>query len=104
MESNQPPRDAVDSLFSLLDRALDSAYDKVVRPLLLLGRLVAIAFVVMLVGVAVVVALVDLFVRFTTIYFFAHHVWIADTLVGALSLLLGLIIWRRRRPIDSRNV
>ncbi len=103
VEAERPQHDAVDSLFAVLDRALDSVYDKVVRPLLLIGRIVAVAFVLTLVAVVVMIALVNVLVRFSTIYFFAGHVWISDSLVGALSLLLGLVIWRRRRPVEARK-
>ncbi len=95
MEDELPEHDVVDSLFEALDRALDTVYDKVVRPLLLVGRFIAVAFVLALVAIVVLVALVDLFVRFSTVYFFAGHVWIADTVVGALSLTLGLVISER---------
>jgi len=51
----------------------------------------------------IVTALVIGFVRFSTVYLFAHHVWITYLVVAALSIGAGLVIWRKRRPVSLRK-
>ena len=96
--TDRPNPDVVDTLFSYLDRFMDALHDRVLRPILLAGR-----FIVLLVGVVVIAALVIALVRFSTIYFFAHHVWITYLVVGAIFITLGLVIWRKRRPLTARK-
>jgi hypothetical protein len=43
------------------------------------------------------------FVRLLDIYAFHGRVWISYMAVGAVSLGVGLYIWRRRRPLNLRK-
>ncbi len=100
---DQHEPDVVDTLFSYFDRFMDTLHDRVLRPILLAGRFVAYGFIILLVTLVVVTALVIALVRFSTIYLFAHHVWITYLVIGALSIGVGLFIWRKRRPITPRK-
>ena len=95
--------DLIDRLFALLDHVLDVVHDRVLRPLLLVGRTIAYLFVLVLVAIFLVVALVIGGVRLLDVYAFAGRVWITDALIGALSLVGGLLLWRRRRPVAART-
>jgi hypothetical protein len=100
---NQHDTDIIDTLFGYLDRLMDSLHDRVLRPIILVGRFVAYGFILVLLAIVLASALVIALVRFSTIYLFAHHVWITYLVVGALFIAAGLIIWRRRRPVSLRK-
>ncbi len=100
-EENGP--DVVDTLFTYFDRFMDVLHDRVLRPIMLAGRFVAYGFILLLLAVVIVGALVIGVVRFATVYLFAQHVWITYLVIGAISLSIGLIIWRRRRPVPLRK-
>ncbi len=95
--------DVVDRALGILDHALDVVHDKVLRPILLAGRTLAFIFVLFLVGLVLVSVLIIGVIRLFNVYFFANHVWLSYALVGVLSLMTGLIIWRRRRPLPQRK-
>ncbi len=97
---NRP--DLIDRLFALLDHVLDVVHDRVLRPILLLGRTIAYLFVLVLVAVFLVVALLIGGVRLLDVYAFSGRVWITDAVIGVLSLVGGLLLWRRRRPVVPR--
>ena len=60
------------------------------------------AFSVSAVLVLLAALVIGLF-RLFDVYIFASHQWLSYASIGALFVLAGLIIWRRRRPIDSRK-
>ncbi len=101
--SPQRAPDFVDKALGSLDHLLDLVHDKVLRPILLVGRTIAFAFVLLLVALVFVIALIIGVVRLLNVYLFANHVWITYALVGAVSLAVGLVIWRRRRPAPVRK-
>ena len=95
--------DLVDKALHKFDHVLDVVHDKVLRPILLTGRVVAYGFIVVLASVVLVGALVIGLVRLCNVYLFAGHEWISYLIIGVLSLVTGMIIWRRRRPVNARN-
>jgi hypothetical protein len=42
-------------------------------------------------------------VRLLNVYLFAGHEWLSYLIIGGLSLVVGLVIWRRRRPVNLRK-
>jgi hypothetical protein len=42
-------------------------------------------------------------VRLLNVYLFAGHEWLSYLVIGSISLVVGLIIWRRRRPVTVRK-
>jgi len=95
--------DVVDTVFSYFDRFMDGLHDRVLRPIMLAGRFVAYGFILLLLALVVLAALVIGVVRFATVYLFAQHIWITYLVVGAISLGIGLFIWRKRRPVPLRK-
>lgn len=95
--------DLVDRALGTLDHALDVLHDKVLRPILLAGHTLAFIFVLLLVSLVLVIVLIVGIIRLFNVYLFANHVWLSYALVGVLSLVAGLIIWRRRRPLPQRK-
>ncbi len=100
---DQREPDVVDTVFAYFDRVMDAVHDRVLRPILLVGRFIAYGFILLMVALVIVAALVIGVVRFSTTYFFDHHVWITYLVVSALSTGAGLVIWRKRRPVALRK-
>lgn len=100
-QSREP--DLVDRALSSFDHVLDLVHDKVLRPLLIAGRTIAFGFIVMLMAFVLVSALLIGIVRLLNVYLFAGHEWITYAIIGVVSLVIGLIIWRRRRPVTLRK-
>lgn len=73
------------------------------RPIMLAGRFLAYGFILLLLALIVLIALIIAIVRLSTVYLFAHHVWITYLVVGAISISVGLFIWRKRRPVSLRK-
>ena len=95
--------DVVDAVFAYFDRFMDAVHDRVLRPIMLAGRFVAYGFILLLLVLVIVTALVIGVVRFATVYLFAQHIWITYLVIGAVSLIIGLFIWRKRRPVPLRK-
>jgi hypothetical protein len=102
-ESGPHEPDFIDKALESFDHVLDVFHDRVLRPLLLAGRVVAYGFIILLASLVLVVALIIGLLRLLDVYLFAGHVWISYLIVGAASLVGGLIIWRRRRPVPVRK-
>lgn len=95
--------DIVDKALHSFDHVLDVIHDRVLRPILLAGRALAYGLIIVLAVLVLLVALVIGLFRLFDVYLFASHQWISYASIGALFVLAGLVIWRRRRPIDSRK-
>ena len=95
--------DFVDKALFQFDHVLDIVHDRVLRPILLAGRAIAYGMIVLLVSFVLVGALLIGLVRFIDIYFFAGREYLSYVSVGAISLVAGLIIWRKRRPVNLRK-
>lgn len=103
-EASEPrDPDLVDRLLSAFDHLLDIVHDKVLRPIIMAARVLAYGFIVVLVALVFVAVLIIGFVRLLNIYAFNGHDWISYAVVGAISLIVGLVIWRRRRPVNLRK-
>lgn len=95
--------DLVDRALGALDHGLDVVHDKVLRPIIVAGRAVAYGLVILLAAVVLVAVVVIGLVRLLDVYAFGGRDWLSYAVVGAVSLLIGLVIWRRRRPVGSRK-
>jgi LPXTG-motif cell wall-anchored protein len=42
-------------------------------------------------------------IRLLNVYVFSSHQWITYVAIGALSMIAGFIIWRKRRPLALRK-
>jgi hypothetical protein len=103
-ESSAPrDPDLIDKALGQLDHALDVVHDSVLRPLLIAGRAVAYGLIVLIAALVLAIASLIGVTRLLNVYFFAGHEWITYTIVGALFVVVGLVIWRRRRPVPLRK-
>ncbi len=102
-EASGPRPDLIDRLLALVDHLLDVVHDRVLRPIIVAARFVAFGLIIFLAAVVFVVVLVVGLVRLLDVYAFAGRVWLTYAVVGALSFIGGLVIWRRRRPLKLRK-
>ncbi len=103
-EAHEPREsDLVDRLLGAVDHLLDVVHDKVLRPIIMVARVLAYGFVIVLAAVVLVVVLVIGFMRLLDIYAFHGREWLSYVAVGTASTLVGMIIWRRRRPLKLRK-
>ncbi len=98
-----PEPDVVDRLLGAVDHALDVVHDRVLRPILLAGRFVAYGLILLLVSLVLISVVIIGAVRLLNVYLFAGHEWLSYLIIGGLSLVVGLVIWRRRRPVNLRK-
>jgi hypothetical protein len=98
MDEHNDTTDVVELAMGALDGLLETLQRRVIRPILVAGRYLAYGFVLLMTATVITVALVIGLVRFMDVYFFGNRVWISDVVVGALSLVIGLLIWRKRQP------
>ncbi len=105
MNEERKPTDGdfVDKALFQFDHVLDIVHDKVLRPILLAGRAVAYGLIILFVGFVLIGALLIGLVRFIDVYCFAGREYLSYVSVGAISLLAGLIVWRKRRPVNLRK-
>jgi ABC-type transport system involved in cytochrome bd biosynthesis fused ATPase/permease subunit len=102
-ESTAPDPDLVDRLLAGVDHLLDLVHDKVLRPVILAGRAIAFGLIIALAALMFVVALLIGLVRLLNVYAFSGHEWITYVAIGALSIIVGWVIWRKRRPLTLRK-
>jgi ABC-type transport system involved in cytochrome bd biosynthesis fused ATPase/permease subunit len=100
-EPRQP--DLVDRLLGFVDHLLDVVHDRVLRPIIVAARVVAYGLIIALAAIILVAALVIGFVRLLNVYAFNGRDWLSYASVGALSVIIGMVIWRRRRPLKLRK-
>ena len=103
-EASEPREpDLVDRLLAGFDHVLDLVHDKVLRPIIMGARALAYGFIIVLVALVFVAVLIIGFIRLLNVYAFNGHDWISYAVVGAISFIVGLVIWRRRRPLKLRK-
>ncbi len=100
-EQHEP--DFVDKAFAQLDHALDVLHDRVLRPIFLAGRALAYGFIIFLMAIVLCITFVIAFIRLFNIYVFSSHQWITYMSIGAIFLLFGFFLWRKRRPVHLRK-
>jgi broad specificity phosphatase PhoE len=89
--------DLADRAMSAIDQLVDTVHDKVIRPILLVARVVAASFLLAICVIVLLIALGVGLLRFLDVYAFASHQWLSYGVMGALSTIIGLAFWRRRR-------
>jgi hypothetical protein len=103
-EAKRPSNgDFVDKALFQFDHVLDIVHDKVLRPILLAGRALAFGLIIFFAAIVLIGALLIGLFRFLDVYCFAGREYLSYVSVGAVSLLAGLIIWRKRRPVNLRK-
>jgi hypothetical protein len=86
-----------------IDDVLATVHDRVIRPLLLVGR--GIVFGILVASMAFVLSILVAVaaIRLLTVYAFGHRVWAADALVGGVLVLGGIAAWSKRTPKQAEG-
>jgi hypothetical protein len=95
--------DFVDKALFQFDHVLDVVHDKVLRPILLAGRALAFGLIIFFAALVLIGALLIGLIRLIDVYCFAGREYLTYVSVGAISLLAGMIVWRKRRPVNLRK-
>ena len=77
---------------------MDGLHDKVIRPLVVVGR--AVVFGIIILTMTLVMSVLGAIAAVRALdsyrYPFDHRVWAAETLVGGLGALAGIVLWSMR--------
>ena len=105
MNEERKPTDGdfVDKALFQFDHVLDIVHDRVLRPILLAGRALAFGFIIFIAALFLIGALLIGLIRFVDVYCFAGREYLSYVSVGLISLIAGLIVWRKRRPLNLRK-
>lgn len=80
-----------------IDQLVDTVHDKLLRPVIMVARTVAVSFILTICLIVVFVALGIGLLRVFDVYLFASHQWASWATLGAASTLIGVFLWRWRR-------
>ncbi|HEV7888910.1 MAG TPA: hypothetical protein VGO92_15235 [Acidimicrobiales bacterium] len=85
-----------------IDRVITGIGDKTARPLTAIAGAIVFGLVLAAVGFALLVLLAVASVRALNVYLpiepYSRAVWVSDAIVGGIFTLIGLFVWRKRRP------
>jgi hypothetical protein len=101
--SPDPQRDLAGTAMSFIDQVVDTLHDRVIRPILLVGRSIAFSFIITFSVIVIAVALCITLLRLLDVYAFPDHQWASWALLGLVSLGLGLFAWRYRREVPAKS-
>jgi hypothetical protein len=96
-------RDLAGTAMSWIDDVVDTLHDKVIRPVLLVGRSIAFGFIIVFGVIVIAVAMCVALLRILDVYVFPDHQWASWALLGLISLGLGLFAWRYRREVPTKS-
>ena len=101
--STSKDRDLAGTAMSWIDDVVDTLHDRVIRPILLVGRSIAFSFIIIFSVIVIAVALCVALLRILDVYVFSAHQWASWALLGVISLGLGLFTWRYRRTVPTKS-
>jgi hypothetical protein len=103
VESTPEPTDIVTRLLGLLDHGLDVLHDKILRPIIMVGRFVAFGFILLICVFVVLIGLLVGATRLINVYAFPGKEWATYFLLGFIFLVGGGLCWRLRAPVKTRK-
>ena len=88
------PAKAVD----LVDLTVDTIRDRVIRPIILVGRAIVFGLLIAPLLIVVSVAIGVATLRLLDNYVFPNDVWASYLILGAVVTAVGLVVWTKRAP------
>jgi hypothetical protein len=82
----------------MVEMAVDTLFDRVVRPALVAVRAVVFGLLIAVTAIVLLVALSVALIRLLDVYVFDGRVWASDALLGALLTAAGVFAWSQRSP------
>lgn len=80
----------------LVDLVVDTLRDKVVRPVILVGRTIVFGLLIAAVVIVIATVVSVAALRLLDVYLFGDHVWASYALLGAVFSLVGFFVWSKR--------
>jgi hypothetical protein len=80
----------------MVEMAVDTLFDRVVRPALVAVRAVVFGLLIAAMGSVLLVAVSIALIRLLDVYVFDGRVWASDALLGALLTAAGVFAWSQR--------
>ena len=88
------PTKAVD----LIDLTVDTIRDKVIRPIILVGRSIVFGLLIATLLIVVSIAIGVAILRLLDNYVFPNDVWASYLILGTIVTVVGLVVWTKRAP------
>ena len=88
------PAKAVD----LIDLTVDTIRDKVIRPIILVGRSIVFGLLIATLLIVIAVAVGVAILRLLDNYLFPNDVWASYLILGVIVTAVGLFVWTKRQP------
>jgi hypothetical protein len=88
--------DIATKALDVLDAAVDGVHDHLVRPILLVGRVIAFALPIVALIAAILALGVLFLVRILNSYAFGARPWATDLLIGVVFTFAGFLVWSFR--------
>jgi len=80
----------------LVDLVVDTIRDRVIRPVILVGRTIVFGLLIAALVVVVAVVIAVAVLRLLDVYAFANHVWASYAVLSAVFAIVGLWAWSKR--------
>jgi uncharacterized membrane protein YGL010W len=84
-----------------VERVVDSIRSKSTVPLTTVARGLVYGLLAAFAGLTALVLLAILLVRAVDLATGEENVWIAHLIIGTLFLLAGVVLWRKRKPVEQ---
>ena len=86
------PEKAVD----LIDLVVDTIRDRIIRPIILVGRAIVFGLLIAALVTVLAVVLGVAILRLLDVYVFPNEVWASYSVLGFIACIAGLIAWSKR--------
>ena len=90
-----------DKAVGLVDLVVDTIIERVIRPVILVGRTVVFGLIIAALVIVVAVVIGVAILRLLDVYAFAGHIWASYTVLGVITCAVGLVAWAKRGPSDA---
>lgn len=96
-DATKAASDLAGRAMAAIDQLVDTVHDRLLRPIIMVARTVAVSFILAICIVVLLVAIGIGLLRVFDVYLFASHQWASWATLGAASTLIGVFLWRWRR-------
>jgi hypothetical protein len=88
----------------LVDLVVDTIRDRVIRPIILVGRSIVFGLLIAAIVVVIAVVIAVALLRLLDVYLFGGHVWASYTVLGIIFTAAGLWAWIMRTPRSGADL
>lgn len=88
------------AVLTYVDRAVETVQDKAIIPVVTAARAAVFGIIVATMSVIALTLFAIALVRILDVYL-PYEVWAAYAAAGGLFVIIGLLLWRKRKPKES---